>query len=167
MKRREQIFWIFDAAHERCSISHFLTIRTGKLSCRTQHSESRDDVRQQEEMGGGANLNDLWLAEVERGRDEGQQDNVTGQGQVRGLCDDHFCLKNTCFYMTGQTRYKEREKKLRKMEADKVSESGWYRCLQERMRFCNNSTLSVSHPDLNPKGFIGSYVLVSILLGVC
>lgn len=164
MKRREQIFWIFDAAHEKCSISHFLTIRTGKLSCRTQHSESRDDVRQREEMGGGANLNDLWLAEVERGRDEGRQDNVTGQGQVRGLCDDHFCLKNTFLY--GQTRYEER-KKLTKMDADKASESGWCRCLQERLRFRNNSAFSFSHSDLNPKGFIGSYVLASILLGVC
>lgn len=167
MKRREQIFWIFDAAHEKCSISHFLAIRTGKLSCRTQHSESRDDVRQQEEMGGGANLNDLWLAKVERGRDEGQQDNVTGQGQVRGLCDDHFCLKITHSLYGRPNQIRRKKKKLTKMEADKASESGWYRCLQERMRFCNNSTISVSHPDLNPKGFIGSYVLVSILLGVC
>lgn len=61
-------------------------------------------------MGGGANLNDLWLAEVERGRDEGQPENVTGQAQVRGLCDDQFCLKNTYFFMAGQTRYEERKK---------------------------------------------------------
>lgn len=31
MKRREGILWIFNAAHEKCSISHFSTIWTGKL----------------------------------------------------------------------------------------------------------------------------------------
>lgn len=101
MKRREQIFWIFDAAHEKCSISHFLAIRTGKLFffCRTQHIRShgmmwdnkrgRLSVRWWE----GSSMISDWLRWRERQKDK-SEDSEASLTTLVSLMDILHALPN-------------------------------------------------------------------------
>lgn len=69
----ERIFWIFNAPHEKCNISHFSTIWTGKLLA-GHNTPSHEMMHARRGEKGGKKPCGLWHGEVDKGMGGGQKE---------------------------------------------------------------------------------------------